>query len=397
MSGIALVIGAGKIARGFVGHLLYLSGWRTTFVDTDPALVARLRERESYQVHVLGRPDLSVRVGGVTAVAPDDLAGSPAATQAALIFVSVGGQNLGAAGATIASALAARAAQGLTAPVNIVTCENWNGAGRTLRTAIEDELTRLQVVGAPEFGVAEATIMRSCVDPTPDQRLEDPASVQVQNFWLLELDKDALVAPFPDIEGMKPQGNFGNALRRKLFMYNMLNATISYTGWLLGHQYLADAANDPRLDPVMTAAAAEVGSAMGAAFGYSEDDQREYAARALAKFRDPAIVDPLSRQVKDPIRKLSHGDRLVGSALFCYENGVVPSNVALGIAAALRHRNPDDAAAVRLAELVAAKGPTGALAEIGELPADHPVLGLVDEQSLRLDALLEGTTNGRIR
>lgn len=53
----ALVFGAGKIARGFVGQLLELSGWETTFVDINRDLVQALNEKGTYTVHILGRPE----------------------------------------------------------------------------------------------------------------------------------------------------------------------------------------------------------------------------------------------------------------------------------------------------------------------------------------------------
>ena len=54
----ALVFGAGKIARGFVGQLLELSGWETTFVDINRELVQALNEKGTYTVHILGDPSL---------------------------------------------------------------------------------------------------------------------------------------------------------------------------------------------------------------------------------------------------------------------------------------------------------------------------------------------------
>ena len=44
----AVVFGAGKIARGFIAHLLTLSGYRITFVEKSDALVSHLRERGKY-------------------------------------------------------------------------------------------------------------------------------------------------------------------------------------------------------------------------------------------------------------------------------------------------------------------------------------------------------------
>ena len=52
-----VIFGAGKIARGFIGHLLYLSGIPFTFVEKSETLAALLEERKSYHVNILGNPD----------------------------------------------------------------------------------------------------------------------------------------------------------------------------------------------------------------------------------------------------------------------------------------------------------------------------------------------------
>jgi len=65
----ALVFGAGKIARGFVGQLLELSGWETTFVDINRELVQALNEKGTYTVHILGDPSLNTDVTHYRAIA----------------------------------------------------------------------------------------------------------------------------------------------------------------------------------------------------------------------------------------------------------------------------------------------------------------------------------------
>lgn len=391
----ALVLGAGKIARGFIGHLLHLAGWQVTFIEVNRRLVDLLNTRRSYRVHVLGNPARSSRIDGVSASTPDRVAEDPATAVADLVFVSVGGANLADAGATIASVLKARMQAGNLSPLNIIVCENWYHAAETLRASILEALESQGIDSPPPFGVAESTIMRSCIEPTEEQRSEDPLAVQAQDFWTMELDEDALVTPFPPIEGMQPTSNFSHALQRKLFTYNMLNATISYTGWLIGHSHLDQAANDPRLQPLIAGAIEETTAAQVAAFGFDIADQREYAHRALRKFQDHAIVDPLTRQIRDPIRKLGRKDRLVGAALLCLDHNVDPRCIAVGIAAALRCRNPLDPAAEQLAKLVIRHGERGALARLSCLPPEHPLQDLVQEQSTELHRLTSGAPAGR--
>ena len=48
-----VILGAGKIARGFVGHLLYLSNIPFTFVEKFDGLVDLINERGQYTVNIL--------------------------------------------------------------------------------------------------------------------------------------------------------------------------------------------------------------------------------------------------------------------------------------------------------------------------------------------------------
>ena len=64
----AIVFGAGKIARGFIGQLLYLSKTDITFVDIDQQLVDRLNKDQKYHVYILGDSSLDSDVTGFQAV-----------------------------------------------------------------------------------------------------------------------------------------------------------------------------------------------------------------------------------------------------------------------------------------------------------------------------------------
>ena len=49
-----VIFGAGKIARGFVGQLLYLSGIDFVFVEKVDALADLINTRGEYLVNILG-------------------------------------------------------------------------------------------------------------------------------------------------------------------------------------------------------------------------------------------------------------------------------------------------------------------------------------------------------
>ena len=92
-----VIMGAGKIARGFIGHLLYLSGIPFTFMEKADGLVELINERGQYTVNILGHSEKNCVVKGAKAVGFQD--GERAAetiAEADAVFTAVGGMNLGA-------------------------------------------------------------------------------------------------------------------------------------------------------------------------------------------------------------------------------------------------------------------------------------------------------------
>jgi len=351
-----LIIGAGKIARGYVGHLVALANTPICFVDVNEQVVRLINERGRYTVHILGNEQKSMTVTNITALHSADPRVAAVVAKAPLAFVSVGGPNLPAVAATLAPGLSARRAAGAKL-LNLVCCENWRLPAQLLREHLAaklagDDLAYL----AGQVGIAEATVLRSCIEPTAAQRAADPLAVQAQDYWELQIDAAALVEPLPPIAGLKPQDKFYASLERKLFTYNAGNAVIGYLGALRGHEYLFQAATDPQILEVAQGVYDESGAAICAKHGYTHEEQAAFALASLRKYQDSKIVDPVERQVRDPLRKLGRYDRLIGPACLALEYGIRPYALALAIAAALHYDNPHDPAAVKLQALLATDG-----------------------------------------
>src|SRR5947209_12906662 len=92
---IAMIFGAGKVGRGFLGHLLSRSGYQLWFVDRDAALVERLEAAGRYPLLLLRTPAEPLLVEGVRALhagAADAVAERFA--QASVVLTAVGGGHL---------------------------------------------------------------------------------------------------------------------------------------------------------------------------------------------------------------------------------------------------------------------------------------------------------------
>jgi mannitol-1-phosphate 5-dehydrogenase len=262
--------------------------------------------------------------------------------------------------------------------LNIVCCENWRQPAEMLREALKARLAdEDRAYLAERVGIAEATVLRSCIEPTEAQRAADPLALQVQDYWELQIDAAALAEPLPAIMGLKPVERFHAALERKLFTYNAGNAVIGYLGARRGHHFLHEAATDPQILAVARGVYAEAGAAICAKHGYTREEQAAFAEQSLAKYQDAKIADPVERQVRDPIRKLGRHDRLIGPACLALEYGIRPWNLALAIAAALQYDNPHDPAAARLQRMMAEAGVDAVLREVCGIAPEGELAQLV--------------------
>lgn len=180
----------------------------------------------------------------------------------------------------------------------------------------------------------------------------------------LPVNAKGMKGELPQLSCIEFLPDFGSLLRQKLYTRNTSIATIGYLGRLKGLTYVAEAAADPEIAPILDELYREVSEILVQSLGIDREKQRVFAERADAKNRNPLIIDPLTRIGRDPIRKLSPEDRLIGPLREGAALGLSTDAIALGCAAALYYEDPEDEAACRLAELRREKGTDYILKEI---------------------------------
>ncbi|MCI8592938.1 MAG: mannitol-1-phosphate 5-dehydrogenase [Lachnospiraceae bacterium] len=375
-----VIMGAGKIARGFIGHLLYLSGIPFTFMEKADGLVELINERGQYTVNILGHSEKNCVVKGAKAVGFQD--GERAAetiAEADAVFTAVGGKNLGALAPYLARGIEMKAKKG--GVLNIVTCENWKQPAAILRNGIEEMISQ----DAKEYlknsvGITEAVIMRSAIESDARLLEKDPLIVNVQDFWELPVDASRLAGELPPVQGLKLIPEFTGFLERKFYTYNAANGTVSYLGALLGYEKLADAAHDGRIIQVLDGVYQETARALSRKHHFPLEQQLAFTETSRRKLQDYAIVDFIERNARDPLRKLGKDDRLVGSARLVQEYGIRPEHLCTAIAAAIHYVSPGDEFAVELERMRKEEGVDAVLKKVCQLEPDGALGMLVKEK-----------------
>lgn len=359
-----VIFGAGKIARGFIAHLLSLSDIDFIFVEKADALADLINERGQYTINILGAPEKNYVVKNAKALKfSQEKEITEAIAEADVVFDAVGGKNLQEIVPFYIKGIEKKAEKG--GYLNFVTCENWKEPARILKEGVEAGI-------APEareyldnyVGFTESVIMRSGIEAPKELLEKDPLIVNVQNYWHLPVDAARVKGSLPDIKYMEPLTGFAGFLERKFYTYNAANGTTSFVGALLGYKVLAEAAHDERILKILDGVYQETGKALSMKHGISLEEQMAFARTSLNKLQDYTIVDSIERNARDPQRKLGKDDRLVGSARMVLSCGIRPENLCTAIACAVYYRNPEDSSAVALEKVVKEEGIDAVLEKI---------------------------------
>jgi len=367
MSKKILIFGAGKIGRGFIGHLFHRAGYELTFVDPVAPVVDQLNKDKSFPLFMLGAPEKNEMIPVKSAIL---LSNEPAVINAIaaydLFVTAVGGPNLDSLGKLVAKGLEKRFAAGHTGDVNIIICENYKDPATILRKSIlaAGNSEAFKKWANDHLGIAETQVLRSCIEPDEEMKKKNPLSVQVQDWWVLPVDKDAFRGPIPQVEGLSPRPNFQNELIRKVYTYNCSNATISYLGYLRGYTMLSEAANDPEILEVTYAVYDESGKGLIAEYNFDPVDQKNLQNLAISKYQDRDILDPIERNGRDTQRKLSPTDRLLGPANLVLKHGGTPRHLAMVLAAGIHYALSTDPGTQFVQNLLKTKGLNAVISEV---------------------------------
>ncbi|MFO8014524.1 MAG: mannitol-1-phosphate 5-dehydrogenase [Phycisphaerae bacterium] len=383
---VAVQIGAGNIGRGFMAELFDRGGYRVTFIEVDPAVLAALADRGEYEIHhITSAADEAVRIGGVRGIDARDAAACAAAiADCAVAATAVGVRALEAVAPTLAAGIARRLARADAPPLNVITCENLLGAGRHLRDLVWRDLVHLAEAGnaaaldreafEQRVGFVEAVVSRMVPVVPEEVRRRNPLWVACEPYARLPVDAAAVRGAIPHLAGLEPVEPIAAYQQRKLATHNMSHAACAYLGYRAGHRLIWQAMEDAAVADGVRAAMDETGRALMARYGFDADAQRAHEADLRDRYRNRALGDQVARVAADPLRKLGPDDRLIGSARLCLEEGVDPAAVLCGIRAALAYDPPDDPSAVRLQRMLAERGRAAVLHEVCGLGDGDPLL-----------------------
>ncbi len=335
----AVMYGGGNIGRGFVGMLFSQSGYEVSFIDVVQNVVDELNKKKSYPVrvvHTSGHTDFMV--GPVNAVNGNDKEkAAQAISEADIMATAVGVRALRHIIPNIALGIHKRRKQN-GSDLNIIICENLMDADKIIDKLLREAMDADDISWYEEHvGLVEASIGRMVPVQTEDMKDGEPLRVCVERYGFLPVNRSAFKGTIPKIKNLVPYEPFSYYIERKLYVHNMGHSVCAYLGNFLGKEFIYEAIDESNIRCITEGAMLESIRSLALKYKAELEPLILHVQDLLERFTNKALRDTCARVGADPQRKLSPGDRLIGSASLCLEQGVYSSFIMAGCAAAVYH------------------------------------------------------------
>jgi mannitol-1-phosphate 5-dehydrogenase len=348
MSGVAVHFGAGNIGRGFVGLILHRAGYQVVFVDVVDELIDALNGTPSYLVKEVGLDSAEERVDNYRAInsRSDEPAAIAGIASADIVTTAVGPTVLKFVAPVIAAGLRQRP-DGAT-PLAVMACENAINATDALaghiRSAVPDE--EWPAVAA------KAVFANTAVDRIVPAQSQDGLDVTVETYFEWAIERPPFGGNEPSIPDATWVDDLAPFIERKLFTVNTGHAATAYHGFARGLKKLSDALADDVVRAAVEGVLAETKQLLVAKHEFTDEAQQAYVDKILERFANPYLPDTVDRVGRQPLRKLSRPERLIGPAAELAERGIRPQHLLATVEAATSFDVPDDPESVELQHLL---------------------------------------------
>lgn len=375
-----VLIGAGKIGRGYLAELFDVAGYHLTFLEYSDALTKALRDQGNYLIikrHADGTHS-RVTIAGYDAFCTqteyEKCVDALCRTNYATVHVFPGACE--SIGHLVADAIKKRVAQKNDEPLDIYICVNFLNSTEIFTKYIEEKLENeaQKRYFCEKIGLSETLVQRNGANPQPEMLAEDPLVCYSSDIDYLPVDVEPLKGEPPAGVNFQLKHNVPGWMVHKIWVHNMSHCITALYGQYKGKQYIGESGQDPDVMRCAILAKREGDFAVCQECGFTEEEiEAEDTETREEYFADSANdnnKDTCLRVAQDMKRKLAKGDRLIGPALSCLKHGRMPYFLSRGAALGFYFQNPADPGAVEIQNCVAREGIDAAVSRFCGLSDD---------------------------
>ena len=232
----------------------------------------------------------------------------------------------------------------------VYTAENNNHAAEVLKEAVGLELeNRVQFLNTVVGKMSGVVVDEDQISKDGLARVTPTASraFLVEEFNRILIDQIALPGFQRGIEVFEEKDNLLPFEEAKLYGHNATHALVGYLAHRKGYATMSEALLDSELQAFAREAFLnESGAALIKKYAgldrlFTEEGYAAYVDDLIVRMGNPYLMDAVDRIIRDPERKLSWNDRLIGTIRLALEFDGDPAGFAQGASAALRYAHPE--------------------------------------------------------
>ena len=278
-----MIIGAGKIGRGFLADLFTEAGFHLVLVNGRPDTIDALRAAGKYTIFTTENGQVRKKIVTDFEAWSSKRDFSDVVNRLSevdLACVALYPTAYDSVADVIAGAVQKRRADGVTEALNILLFVNYVFSARLLKEKVNE---RLDESGKAYFnahiGIMEALTARNGSQPTAEMLAEDPLCVSTGPGYVLPVG-DEFVGGRPDnIPSMKFLDRMEGRLVKKVWCGNMQHCTMAAMGLRRGYSYTYETAYDDYIRKCVDGAGAEACYVVGREFGFTEEEMADVRHR----------------------------------------------------------------------------------------------------------------------
>lgn len=351
----AVHFGAGKIGRGFIAELLHDSGYEIIFADVVNELIELVNKEHQYNLFLIDKDYEKKVIDHVCAYSTitEEEKVMEAIGEAELITTSVMATNLPKVAPLIAKALKKRLETGKE-KMTVMACENAIMGTDILKKAMEDT----GILSMEELDQA-AVFPNTAVDRMVfDGEHNGEQGVDIGADFELAIERQKLIDPEKEpISGAEYVDDLEMFLQRKIYIINGGHALTGYIGYIHGISTVQEVIHNDEIFVEVKNAMLESAAALEKKYGFTHESLVEYMeSMMIHRFTTPGVVDPIQRVAREPIRKISPSDRIMGPAYQCEKYGLENFHLLRGVACALYYQDPEDSQSMEIQKCISECG-----------------------------------------
>lgn len=341
-----VIIGAGRLGKGFVGETFNNANWDITFIDQNQQVINALNANREYRVTVHREEEVQERiVKDYNAYTWKDNAVGREIIETDIIAFVIYPEDFKEAIKEVKKHLKIRVKENAKKPLTMICLTNKNGLIPSFYALFEQGLTFEEQQWFHHSVVLRDSIIRRSTDA------KDAASLEIRTTAVLSLlIQEPINVDIRNVEWMELTDNLEILKDVKVFIVNGPHVSTAFMGYYKGYETINEAAEDFEVMRLVNMVTKEIRTGIVSNYDLTEEQLDTLSHFPKAKGE---MIDYIYRVAFDPQRKLSNNDRLVGSALLCKKAGTSYKNICKAIAYGYKYSHPKDPKAIEIQEYIA--------------------------------------------